>query len=307
MTKRTVYLINERLRGVGEALEERGFEVLLGNGELNREYLSRCWAFLPGRTHVTREVLDMAPKLKLICKQGVGVERIDTKACAERGITVRSTPGSNAVSVAEHTMALMLACIKRLRPIAEAICGDGFDLSCVSRFRASELAGKTLSVIGFGDIGSRVARMASAFDMHILAYVRHPERCPAPEYVELTANLDEAMSRADIVTLHVSGTAENRHMIGARELSLMRPNAVLINTTRGFVVDEEALYDALTNGRLGGAGLDVFAADPVAPDDPLLKLSNVVATPHTAANTPESNQRAYEMCVQIVTEFAQRE
>lgn len=304
-TKKLVYLVNEKLKAVGEVLAQQGFEVLIGDGEtLNEDYLSRCWALLPGRAHISEETLAKAPNLKLICKQGVGLDRIDVDACARRGIAVANTPGSNSVSVAEHTMALILACAKQLYPISRSIRAQTPDNSCVGRYRSCELEGKTLALIGCGSIGSRVAKMAHAFDMRIIAYVRGLEGRRAESYIELTDSLEKALSRADFVSLHIAGTEENRHFIGRKELALMKPGAFIINTTRGFVIDEEALYEALSEKRIAGAGLDVFEHEPLTGDNRLLRLDNVFATPHSAANTPESNRRAHMQCVRIVTDFA---
>lgn len=300
---RAVYIYNNRAPLVRDELLRRGFEVLVGDGDgVNEEYLRRCWAFVPGRAHVTGRMLDSAPELRLICKQGVGLDRIDTAACARRGIRVENTPGSNSVSVAEHTMALILACAKRLGPVERAVRSG--DTGCAQRLRSCELAGKTLSLVGFGSIGSRVAKMAAGFDMRILACVRSPEKYSGVHGVEFTASLERAVKNADFLSLHVAGTEENRGLIGRRELGAMKPTAYLINTTRGFVVDEGALLDALREGRIAGAGLDVFEHEPVSPGEPLLALENVVATPHTAANTPESNLRAHRKCVEIITAFA---
>ncbi len=306
--RKVVYLVNDKAKMVQEELLERGFEVLVGNGEFyNEEYLKRCWALMPGRGYVTKETLDKAPNLKFICKQGVGLDRIDVEACSERGITVANTPDSNAISVAEHTMALMLACTKQLYPLSLHIRGAALDNSCTDRFKASELHAKTLAIIGFGSIGSKVAKMARAFDMHIIAYVRQIAKYRDKSDIEFTDCLEKALSGADVISLHVSGTKENRHLIGKRELALMKRSAIVINTTRGFVIDEDALYEALVNHRIAGAGLDVFEREPLTAGNRLLKLENVVATPHSAANTPESNRRAHLQCVRIIQAFAETE
>lgn len=304
-TDKVVYLVNDKAPLIGEMLTARGFEVLVGDGILRDDYLSRCWALVPGRSYVTKDILDKAPELKLICKQGVGLDRIDLQSCHERGIHVANTPGSNALAVAEHTMALMLACTKQLYPISRCIRREVPDHSCTVRYKASELASKTLAVIGYGNIGSRVAAMARAFDMNVIVYTRHPERYYGENGIEFSDSLDETLAAADVVSLHVAGTVENRHLIGRQELMLMKPTAVIINTTRGFVVDEKALYEALVNKTIAGAGLDVFEHEPLTGDNPLLTLDNVFATPHSAANTPEANRRAHLQCVRIISEFAE--
>ncbi len=302
--KKCVYIINNRPAVVIDRLKELGFQVLVGDGRLNDDMLAACWGFYPGRSVVDETVLDKAPNLKVICKQGVGVDRIDVDACTRRGICVANTPNSNFISVAEHTMALLLALEKRLYPISVHVRVNGEDPATVSKYTASELYGKTLSVIGLGKIGLRVAELAHAFGMEIVAYVRHPERVKAPEYISLTASMDDAIRQADYLSLHVSGTKENRNLIGKRELELMKPTAVLINTTRGFVVDEDALYQALVNHKIAGAALDVVRDDPIRAGNPLFELEQVMVTPHTAANTRESRVRADLECLKILTDYA---
>lgn len=308
---KTVYVVNDRPQLVIDILREKGFEVLVGNGEFwNEDYLERCWALMPGRGYITKEDLAKAPNLKLICKQGVGLDRIDVKACEERGIHVANTPATNAISVAEHTMALMLACAKQLYPITMSIRGKVPDNSCAQKYPSSELSGKTLGIVGFGNIGRRVAKMAGGFDMKILAYEKfrdHLDMSQIGSEVELTDDLDRIFAEADFITLHVSGTEENRNLVGKRELELMKKTAILINTTRGFVVNEDALYDALSERRIRGAGLDVFVQEPLQPGNKLLTLDNVMATVHSAANTEEARIRSYHSCARTILEFAEKE
>ncbi len=305
-----VYVVNDRPKKVIDILKENGFEVLVGNGEFwNEEYLSKCWALMPGRGYFTKEDLAKAPNLKLICKQGVGLDRIDVKACEERGVCVKNTPATNATSVAEHAVALMLACAKQLYPITLSIRGEVPDNSCAQKYPSCELSGKTLGIIGFGNIGRRVAKMAGGFDMKILAYEKfmsHLDMSQIPADVELTDDLERVLAEADFISLHVSGVEENRNLIGKRELELMKKSAILINTTRGFVVDEDALYDALVEKRIWGAGLDVFVQEPLKPGNKLLKLENVMATVHSAANTEEARQRSYTICARTILDFAEK-
>lgn len=305
-----VYVVNDRPKMVIDILREHGFEVLVGNGEFwNEEYLGKCWALMPGRGYITKEDLEKAPNLKLICKQGVGLDRIDVKACEERGICVKNTPATNATSVAEHALTLMLACAKQLYPITLSIRGEVPDNCCAQKYPSRELSGKTLGIIGFGNIGKRVAKMAGGFDMKILAYekfMQNLDRSQIPDNVELTDDLESVLREADFVTLHVSGVEENRNLIGKRELGIMKENAIIINTTRGFVIDEEALYDALVAKRIGGAGLDVFVQEPLKPGNKLLKLENVMATVHSAANTDEARMRSYAICAKTILEFEEK-
>ena len=301
--EKIVYLVNDRAGLTQRILEEKGLVVVIGDGSFSDELLGQCWALLPGRGKVTKEVLDKAPNLKIIAKQGVGVDRIDVAACTERGICVTNTPYSNYLAVAEHTMALMLAAVKQLYPVSLRFRSETPEYSCGHDFPSQELYGKTLSLIGFGHIGARVAKLANGFDMKICAYVRHPERVVLPDYVTLAESMEEAIRVGDVVSLHVSGTEENRGLFGARQFDLMKPTAIFLNTTRGFVVDEKALFDALTGHKIAGAGIDVFEDEPVKAGNPLLPLENLIATPHTAPNTQESRDRACIDCAEAVLSF----
>lgn len=300
-----VYILNERSRVTRDVLEENGFPVVVGDGTLSDELLAKCWALLPGRGVITQEVLDKAPGLKLIAKEGVGVERIDVGACTERGIMVTNTPLSNYLPVAEHTMMLILCAAKRFYPLSQRLRRDPPETPRGTDFPSVELYGKTLALIGFGNIGSRVAKLAHAFDMKIVAYVRHPERVNAPDHVTLTDSMEEAIRQGDIVSLHVSGIKENRGLFGAEQFAAMKSTAILINTTRGMIVDETAMYEALRSGAIAGAAVDVLTDEPVKAGNPLLRLENFIVTPHTGANTRESRDRACRECAQAVLDYAE--
>lgn len=303
--KKVVYLINDKPKILQDILSKEEFEIVIGDGKFNNEMLAQCWGLMSGRGFVTQEVLDKAPNLKIICKQGVGVDRINVQVCTDRGIYVVNTPQSNFISVAEHAMTLMLAVAKQIHPISLYLRKEFPDYACCSRYPAVELHGKTLAVIGFGSIGSRMAKMASGFDMKIVCYDPYANPVRIPDYVALMDTLEEALAQADFVSLHVAGIEANRGLMGAREFAAMKPTAIFINTTRGFIVDEPALYHALRNGVIAGAGLDVFADEPLKPHNPLMHLENLVATPHSAANTEESRRRAYLQCGQAFQDFAE--
>lgn len=302
-----VYLVNSSTKPVMEHLENAGFQVKLGDGRYSDELLAGCWALIPGRDPVTREILDKAKKLRIICKKGVGLDRIDIPECTKRNICVANTPYSNYISVAEHTFALLMAAAKKLYPISCSVRCDAPDNKCMYKYPPVELYGKTLSIIGLGNIGMRVAKIAAGFEMRVIAYVRHPEKVQPIKGLELVNSLDEALTMGDYVSLHVSGSAENRGLIGAREFERMKKGAVLINTTRGFVVDEQALLEALLERRIAGAALDVFEKEPLEGTNPLLKLENVVATPHCGGYTVEANERGYLECAQIIIDYANKE
>lgn len=287
-------------------LRDYGFNVWVENGTSeDDEMLAKAWGLVPGRTYVTDELLDKAPNLKIICKSGVGLDRIDIPACSKRGIVVANTPKSNMLSVAEHTMGLMLGAAKNLYPIGLYIRRDYPAVDFVSRYNFVELYGKTLLVIGVGNIGTRVAKLAEAFDMKILGvdpFIDHSER---PDYITWYDTQEEALPLADFVTVHVSGIKENANLIGAEQFALMKETAIFVNASRGFVVDEKALYDALANKKIAAAGLDVFVDDPLKPNNPLLRLENLICTPHCAAATPESKKRGMQECCRLINEFAE--
>jgi phosphoglycerate dehydrogenase-like enzyme len=258
-----------------------------GHGELVRRVAGADFV-VAAAARIDGEVLAAAPRLVHVQHQGVGYDNVDVAACQQRGVTVALTPEGTTTGVAEHTFLLILALYKRLREAETALRAGGWPVWSL-RSRSFELAGKTLGLVGFGRIGREVARRALAFDAAVLYY--DPVRAPADAEEALRASyapLDELLQRSDVVSLHLPLTPATRGLIGERELGLMRPTAVLINTARGPLVDEAALVRALTSGRLLGAGLDVFATEPPAADNPLLALDNVVVTPHIAAGTRDA-------------------
>jgi D-3-phosphoglycerate dehydrogenase len=239
-------------------------------------------------TKVTREVIEAGRNLKLIARAGAGLDNIDLEAAAARDIKVINSPESVTAAVAELTIGLMLSLARR---IPRADRGMKLGLWEKSELIGTELRGKTLGIVGTGRIGRAVGYKAKAFLMDLLAYdivmneeFRERTGC---RYVDLQTLLRES----DFVTLHVALTPQTRHMIGRRELSLMKPTAFLINTSRGEIVDETALVEALREGRIAGAALDVYEREPPT-DSPLLKLENVILTPHIGASTIEAQRDA---------------
>lgn len=237
---------------------------------------------------ITEELLSHAPKLKLIQHQGVGYDNIDLAAAARHNVPVALTPEGTTVGVAEHTILLILSVYKKL-PIAHQSLKDGQWLVWELRPDSYELAGKQLGLIGFGRIGQEVTRRARAFDASVVYF---DSLRPAPEIEQrLEATfmpLDELLRTSDIVSIHVPRTPETMGLIGEQQLAMMRPTAILINTARGGLVDEDALYRALKERRIAGAGLDVFLKEPADPSNPLFTLNNVVITPHIAAGTKDA-------------------
>lgn len=234
-------------------------------------------------------LLAAAPKLKLVTKHGSGVDNIDIPACTGRGVLVVNTPGgANSTSVAEGAVTLMLAVLRRVRDMDACVRGNHFNERW--KHTLNELWGKTLGIVGFGQIARVTARICGAgFNMKLLAY---DPFVPAEEMAKLGATKVEALTalaaEADVVTVHAPLTKGTQHLIGAEVLAAMRPHAVVVNTSRGGLIDEAALIAALRAGRIAGAGLDVFEQEPPAPDNPLFALNNVVLSPHVAGVTEES-------------------
>ena len=252
-------------------------------------------------TPITKEQLVRAKKVKIICKQGVGLDTIDLEAAKECGVIVSRTPGVNSEAVAEMAMALSLTVSRRtsrferlLRAGAPVVRPEHLGL---------EMEGKTVGVVGMGNIGTRLAKKWHfAFDAKILAY---DPFAPSQTWTDLAhervSSLDELLPRVDLLSLHLPLTPESYHLIGRRELELMKRDAILINVSRGGLVDEEALFDVMKAGHLFGAGLDVFEhAEPPPRDHPLLTLENVVATPHAAGGTQETQIRSSTQVAQQV-------
>ncbi|HEV2475675.1 MAG TPA: phosphoglycerate dehydrogenase, partial [Candidatus Dormibacteraeota bacterium] len=235
-------------------------------------------------TRVTAPIIEAGSRLRVVGRAGVGVDNIDVPAATRRGILVVNAPRGNIVAAAEHTMALLFS-LARWVPQADASVKRGEWTR--SKFTGTEIRGKTLGVVGLGNVGSEVAKRAHGIEMDVVAYdpVVSTERAELFN-VELVS-LDELLERADFISVHVPMVEANRNLIGARELARMKPSARLINTARGGVVDEEALADALEAGRLTAAASDVFVAEPPG-DNRLLKLPNFVATPHIGASTTEA-------------------
>jgi D-3-phosphoglycerate dehydrogenase len=229
-----------------------------------------------------------APRLKVIARHGVGVDTVDCAAATVRRIPVVYTPGANANAVAEYALALMLALARQVGPASLAIKEGRF--SERDRFQGMELAGKTLGIIGLGRIGSRVAEMAH-HGLGMTVYGYDPVLGPYTGPAVRVDTLEDLLSRADFLTLHVPLTPDTRHLISAERLRLVKPGCRLINTSRGAVVDETALLHALRTGLLAGAALDVFETEPLPPDHPLCRAPNVLLTPHIAGLTPESLDR----------------
>jgi len=243
----------------------------------------------------TAGVIAAAPKLRLIQKIGVGVNTIDLEAAQARGIAVCNMPGTNSQAVAEATVMLMLAALRRAIRFDQATRGGrGWALDPADFDRVGELAGRTVGLVGYGAVASRVAPVLVALGGRVL----YTATAPKPEAVAEWRDFDKLLAEADVVSLHLPLTTETAGLLDTAAFARMKPGAVLINTARGGLVDQAALVRALQSGRLRAAGLDVYAVEPVAPDNPLLGFDNVVLAPHIAWLTPETIGRSISIAVE---------
>jgi D-3-phosphoglycerate dehydrogenase / 2-oxoglutarate reductase len=243
------------------------------------------------RPRCTASLLAACKRLRVVGRHGVGLDTVDIPAATRLGVAVVHAPGSNSQAVAEHALMLMLCCVKRARQI-DRMTRAG-DWSAKTQAGNVELAGQTLGVVGVGNIGRRGAKFAGALGMRVLGYDKY---VPADEVrrrgAEPVESLEALLPQADVVTCHTPLTEETHHLINARTLALMKDGAIFINTSRGGVQDERALFEALTRGRLRAAGLDVFEEEPSPLDNPLLNLDNVIVSSHVAGVTVEATRQA---------------
>lgn len=271
-------------------LTELGYEVKIGRGldkQTLIEDLQDCVATIIRVAKIDADVLEKSTSLKVIAKHGAGYDSIDVEAAKKLGKKVVFAPTANSLSVAEHTMALILACSKKLNFISNEYKNDHYNIK--DTVLATEVSGKTLGLIGLGRIANHVARMARlGFDMNIIAfdpYIPKNKKIPG---VTLTETRDELLRSADFVSIHIPVTEETKKSIGKREFELMKNSAILINVARGGVIDEPALIEALQHSQIAGAGLDVTDPEPADMDNPLFTLPNAILTPHCAASSVEA-------------------
>ncbi|WP_193170351.1 hydroxyacid dehydrogenase [Nisaea nitritireducens] len=238
-------------------------------------------------TKIPRAVIEAAPNLKVVSRHGVGYDSVDVAALTERGIPLCVAATSNAVSVAEHTMYFILALAKKSVEFDHATRNDNFWIK--RQMGAQDIADKSVLLVGFGRIGTRVAKRALAFDMRVSVIdpfvdddVIKAAGCTPVKH------LDAVLPQMDFVSLHCPKSAETVNLMGKAQFAAMKPTAHVINTARGGMVDEDALYDALTSGAIAGAGIDVFASEPPKPEHPLFQLDNIIVSPHSAGVTEQS-------------------
>jgi D-3-phosphoglycerate dehydrogenase len=293
---------------VADPISQRGLELLRKPGrnvitpsrdELIASLAEADALIIRSATQVTAQILEAAPNLRVIGRAGVGVDNVDLDAATRRGVLVMNTPGGNAVSVAEHTLALLMSVARRIPQHSAAIHTGRWEKS---GSQGVELRGKTLGLVGLGRVGNEVARRARAMEMLVLAYDPYVSESAARDAGVELSGLNELLERSDFVSLHAALSPTTEKLINAEKLSHFKQGAVLVNAARGELVDEVALADVLRSGKLSGAGLDVFAVEPPK-DSPLIGLANAIFTPHIAGSTREAQEEVGTLIAQQVSDF----
>jgi glycerate dehydrogenase len=270
--------------------------------ELVLERCKNADIILSNKTEIRREVIATLEELKMIGVLATGYNVIDVAAARERNIPVCNVPGYGTASVAQHAFAFLLTLSNHVDVHAASVRNGEWETSpdwSYSRTPLIELDGKTLGVVGLGNIGEQTARIASAFGMQVIYYSRHQKQTDVARYV----SLNELFSQSDFISLHCPLTDENREFVNSELLSLMKPSAFLINTARGQLVNEKDLASSLNNGAIAGAALDVLSKEPPGHDNPLLKAKNCVITPHNAWMTKEARQRIIDVTADNIKSF----
>jgi len=287
-----VVLIAEELSPATLAVLGDGFEIQHCDGANRTELLSALVnanaVLVRSATKMDAEAIAAAPNLKIIARAGVGLDNVDVPAATAAGVLVVNAPTSNIVSAAELAVSLLLAVARNVVPANLALKTGQWKRS---QFGGVELQGKTVGIIGMGKIGMLVAQRLAGFDMQFVAYDPYVKVAPSGRPEIKMVSLDELLAESDFVTIHIPKTPETQGLINADALAKMKPTAFVINAARGGVLDESALFAALTAGTIAGAGLDVYATEPCT-DSPLFGLDNVVATPHLGASTEEAQDKA---------------
>jgi len=287
-----IVLVTEELSAAGIALLESDFEVRHADGA-DRSALLPALAeadavIVRSATRIDAEAISHAPRLRVIARAGVGLDNIDVDAATKAGVMVLNAPTSNIVSAAEHAVALLLSVARNVPQAAASLRRGEWKRSA---FTGVELAGKVAGILGLGRIGVLVAERLAAFGMTVIAHDPYVAAARAAGLGVRLVSLDDLLAEADFISVHLPKTSETVGLIGERELSLVKPEVRIINAARGGIVDETALARALQDGRVAGAGIDVYASEPCT-DSPLFALANVVATPHLGASTHEAQEKA---------------
>jgi len=281
-------------------IEAAGLEVVTRNSETDGPIEEQIKGFdcvvVRSATKITKEVIEAADKLKLVVRAGVGLDNVDQEAAKAKGVTVQNTPEAPTVSVAEMVFSLMFSLARRITQADSSMKNERWEKKKLS---GTELWKKTIGVVGFGRIGQEVGKRAKAFDMEVLAYDVIDIDDVCKQVGAKRADLATIIEKADYITLHVPLLPQTKGMFGEKEFKAMKKTAFIVNTSRGGVVDEKALLNALNAGDIAGAGLDVFESEPPA-DWQVVKHPNLIATPHLASSTGEAQERVGELTAQKV-------
>jgi D-3-phosphoglycerate dehydrogenase len=294
-------LVTEPLSDAGLELLRRDFQVdvrlELADGDLKQEIAPYDALVVRSQTDVTSDVITAGENLKVIARAGIGLDNVDVEAATRRGVMVVNAPQSNIVSAAEHTIALMLAQARNIPRANDDLKSGRWDRA---KYQGVELQGKTLGVLGLGRVGALVTQRATAFGMRVIAFDPYVPKERAKEMgIELMPTLEALLVQADFISIHLPRTPDTERLIGERELALMKEGARIVNTARGGIVDEDALAKAIEDGKLAGAALDVFEAEPTT-DSPLFEFDQVVVTPHLGAATAEAQDKAGAAIAEMV-------
>ena len=282
---------NDAIMEIARSLTPPGFELVVAEPGTPEFYEAAPTAefYLGLARQMGGEFFRTATKMKLVQLISAGYDHVDIEAARKAKVPVANNGGANAIAVAEHTIMLMLAVLKRIVRFHNDVVAGKWRAGNPNDSRVYELAGKTLGIVGLGNIGKKVARRAAAFDMDVVYY--DIARLNEDQEDAIGARfvlLEELLRTSDVVSLHVPLTDRTRNLLGARELGMMKKSAIVVNTCRGPVIDEDALHSALTSGHIAGAGLDVFVEEPPKPNNPLFTLPNVTLSPHSAGPTWEN-------------------
>ena len=290
-----VLLPQEIMEEGKQLLLDAGHTLIPGRGFEPEDVLADMKEYQPDAmivriTPINREIIESNPNLKVIVRHGAGFDALDVKACHDNGVQTLYAPVANSTSVAETAILLMLECSRNVTVLHKIWVQDFYKAKL--KVRKNTLNGKTLGIIGCGNIGSRVAKRMLAFEMNVMCYDPYLPAWAFPDGVEVVRDLDRIFKESDYVSLHAPNTSVTKNMVNKERLAMMKPTAFLINTARGGLVVEEDLYEACKNGVIAGAGIDALRKEPVDPENPLLTLDNVIMYPHIGGNTVEAAHRA---------------
>lgn len=266
--------------------DDASLKNVLGEQEINA-------VITRGKGQINKALMEAIPALQVAARCGVGLDNVDVQEATARNIMVINAPGSNAATIAEHTLSLMLMLMRNMYESVAQVKKDNWNWR--NQYAGDELNGKTLGVLGMGNIGKRVAKLGEAFGMNVLYWSRSPQELP---YSYLPLN--EVLQQSDVVSLHLPFTKETGTIIGAEQLSLMKPNSLLINTARGALIDHEALLSALNEQRISGFAADVLPEEPPVPGFPILHHSRVLVTPHSGSLTASTYRQMCALTVRNV-------